>query len=434
MKARYLYLYGKLGKILGKKHKIYVSSITEAMKYLAANFGEKFYSNMKEGYYKIKKVTGDNISYIGEDGLFYNLGEGDLYLIPVAKGASQRGKQVGMIVGAVVLAAATLATGGALAAGWAGVGAAFTSSAGAATAVSTLGWAGTALMYTAASMALQGIAGLLTPLPKTGKNKEVDRNEGSSTAIRNNGAEGSTIPVIYGQVKVGSIVVSSQVTADRAATTEQYKTCISYLDTFVKRITDLIDAYQTAINTTAESTETIELTAKNYPYYPGRYPNIKSVLTPLRTSCISYRSRAKTLRDQEITAFSLDACNQLLDEVITFCTTSKPTLESLYSVVGETNDFEVINAPYIMEKQAKYRKKTVVYARSYASGHPRIRRIPIKDDDPMYVDASKCGYDMYLAVEKGTTTARAINTLTPLDLCYFLNNVIKNTAETLRVT
>ena len=438
MRARTLYLYGKLGKELGRKHKIYVNSVTEAMKYLAANFGDKFYANMKDGYYKIKKVTKGATSYIDEKSMSLGLGEGDIYLVPVAKGAANtRAKQVGMIVAAVVLAVVTygastpyssaaVAAEGTAEAATASAAATTTASAAATTTASAAATAGSywsAAAYSlSASLALQGIAGLLTPLPKS-KGDEFDlsvaKNAGSSASIMNTNAEGSTIPVIYGKVKVGSIVISSGVYAEQMATNSQYSVVKGYLSEYIKQVTELLSYYDTAINTTAESTETMVNRNGGYYYYPGRYPYIKEQLQTIRNTFASLLEEATTLRSQGVNNFSLTDYTTLVDRTLNACTTYEEVLLGLYASVGEVNDFYVKDHVYKMLKQTYRYQHHVVATSRIAFGS-------------MPYNYEYETYHKYYASTRTDNTMRKNDTLTPLDSCYFTTCVTRYVLTTLK--
>jgi predicted phage tail protein len=65
-----------------------------------------------------------------------------------------------------------------------------------------------------ASLALGGIAQLLTPTPKnpTGPDSESDpRKSYSFSGVQNTARQGVPIPVIYGEVITGSVVISAGV-------------------------------------------------------------------------------------------------------------------------------------------------------------------------------------------------------------------------------
>ena len=442
MRARTLYLYGKLGKELGRKHKVYVNSVTEAVRYLAANFGEKFYANMKDGYYKIKKVTKEGTSYIDEKSLSLGLGEGDIYIIPVAKGAANtRAKQIGMIVTAVVLAAATwyiggaggaaaggAAAGGAEAGGTAAAGGAGTAGAGTAASASSVGyWSATAYSISA-SLALQGIAGLLTPLPKTEDDLSMsaDKNAGSSAGILNTNAEGSTIPVIYGKVKVGSVVISSGVYAEQMATKTQYSVIKDYLKEYTKQLTELLDYYDIAINTTAESTETMVSRNGGYYYYPGRYPHIKEQLQVIRNSFASLLEDATALQSQGVDTFSLDDYTSLVDRTINACTTYEEVLLGLYDFVGEVNDFYVKDKVYTMLKQSMGYQHGVVATSMIHVGGLNVSRGHFNNNYDYET------YHKYYASTRTDNTMRKNDTLTPLDSCYFTTCVTRYVLTTIK--
>ena len=421
MAARKLYLYGNLGKKLGRLHTIYVDSIAEAMRYLAANFGDTFYTNIKNGYYKIKKVNEDNISFIGEKDLTFTLGSGDLYIIPIAKGASQRSKQVGMIVAGIALAAVTFGAGIALS----GVtmGAALTTTAGAGAAVAATGVVGSVTFSMSAALVLQGIAGLLTPIPKVKSRESQKENAGTSAGILNTNTEGSTIPVIYGRVKVGSVVISSGVYAEQMATNTQYSVVMNYLKEYLSNLGTLIESYRVAMTTTADSPDTIINNNSGYSYYPGKYPPISAALQDLHLQFVSLYNRAKALQEQSVNSFSLTEYTTLVDATLTICRQAEPLILGMYDTVGEVCDFYVKDDVYKVSKMTRAYIGTVPVT-SFGIFKPNMRSY---NDNNQIVT-----YHSYYASTRTANTVRKSETLTPLDKCYFMTCVMRYVLTTLK--
>ena len=71
---------------------------------------------------------------------------------------------------------------------------------------------GTALFGLGASLALGGVAQLLTPTPKVpqGVDKQDDpRKSYSFSGIQNTSRQGVPVPIVYGETLVGSVVISA---------------------------------------------------------------------------------------------------------------------------------------------------------------------------------------------------------------------------------
>ena len=180
---------GKLRKFLGKSYfEAAVKSPKQALSFLMANF-EGLGKHMNDQFYKIKMGGND----ITEDYLSMS-GEGDIKIIPVATGAGP------FIIGAALIGA------GAYAASFAGaafLGAGFIS-----------GTLATALTGVGVSMIVGGIIDLITPQPSLdiASISDVDpriRGSYSFNGIQNVSSSGVPIPILYGLVFSGSIVISS---------------------------------------------------------------------------------------------------------------------------------------------------------------------------------------------------------------------------------
>jgi predicted phage tail protein len=71
---------------------------------------------------------------------------------------------------------------------------------------------GTALFGIGASLALGGIAQLLTPTPKIAQgadNQDDPRKSYSFSGIQNTSRAGTPVPIVYGETVVGSVVISA---------------------------------------------------------------------------------------------------------------------------------------------------------------------------------------------------------------------------------
>ena len=189
MRLKKIKVYGKLRKFLGKSYFMAaVKSPQQAMSFLIANF-EGIQKHMNDQIYKVK--MGGRV--ITEEYLSIS-GQGDIQIIPVATGAAP------IVIGGLLTAGA--ATAGAVAGGVIG-GALVTS-----LVTTTLTSIGT-------SMLIGGITDLLSPqnpIPDTSSVSDIDpsiRGSYSFSGIQNVSASGVPIPIIYGAVFSGSIIISS---------------------------------------------------------------------------------------------------------------------------------------------------------------------------------------------------------------------------------
>lgn len=176
-------VYGRIAKFL--KRRVFeadVSSAAEAVRFLLANFPH-LEPELSKGHYRVS-VGGIDIS---EDELPYPAGQQEIKIIPVVAGAGA----VGRIIGGVALIALSFIPGFAA---WAGP-----------TAYALITGAG-------ASLALGGVAQLLTPVPTlpTGADTQQDpRKSYSFSGIQNVSRQGVPVPVVYGETIVGSVVISA---------------------------------------------------------------------------------------------------------------------------------------------------------------------------------------------------------------------------------
>tara|TARA_Y100000114_G_scaffold84176_1_gene77724 strand:- start:3425 stop:4033 length:609 start_codon:yes stop_codon:yes gene_type:complete len=191
MQLKKIKVYGKLRQFLGKSYfEAAVRSPKQAMSFLMANF-EGLQKHMNDQIYKVK-MGGNEIT---EDLLSLS-GQGDIQIIPIASGS-------GPIVPFLI--------GGGLAAGGAYLAATYASSyiigtvlAGALTGIGT-------------SMIIDGITDLIAP-QNTFQNQssvsDVDpriRGSYSFSGIQNVSTSGVPVPILYGLVFSGSILISSGV-------------------------------------------------------------------------------------------------------------------------------------------------------------------------------------------------------------------------------
>jgi len=186
-------LYGELAEFTGRKEIIAdIADVAESVRMLVANFAG-LDRHMAEREYVV--CVGD--TSIGLDEINDPIGREEILITPVIAGAGNTGK---IILGAVLIATA-IAMPASLAA-TSGAFAGFGSTAGA-------GWATMAMFNLGASLVLGGIAGLLTPTPKTPEQTEDPRESFNFSGITNTGAAGIPVPIVLGRTITGSVVVSA---------------------------------------------------------------------------------------------------------------------------------------------------------------------------------------------------------------------------------
>lgn len=189
---RVIKVYGQLAKFLGRRSfKAAVSSPAEAVRFLLANFPQ-LEGHMIDQHYKISVGRHELEAGSKPDQLRYPVAEAEpIRIIPVVAGAGA----VGRIIAGVALIAAAFVIGQP----WLG-----------ATAFSLIVGVG-------ASLALGGIAQLLSPVPQVNSGKDSDKDPRKSysfSGIQNVSRQGVPVPIVYGETLVGSIVVSAGINTE----------------------------------------------------------------------------------------------------------------------------------------------------------------------------------------------------------------------------
>ena len=176
MRLKKIKVYGKLRQFLGKPYFMAaVKSPQQAMSFLVANF-EGIQKHMNDQIYKVK--MGGRV--ITEEYLSMS-GQGDIQIIPVATGS------LPVVIGAI------------------SVGAGFVIE----------NFIGKALINLGIGLIFQGAANLLSPqndIPNISNVSNIDpaiRDSYSFSGIQNVSSSGVPIPIIYGLVFSGSIIISS---------------------------------------------------------------------------------------------------------------------------------------------------------------------------------------------------------------------------------
>ena len=189
---RTIRLYGHLAEKFGKLHHIDISTPAEAIRALCANFAD--FERIFVGNERMYRMTLDTAPLVlNVDNLHSPSGCAEIRIIPVIAGAGKGG------LGMVLLGAAVLAL-----CWW-----------------NPLGWVADGMMMTAASgigaaLIIGGIASMLVRSPAKTPQQNTEASYLFNGAV-NNTAQGGPVPLGYGRMIVGSVVVSSSIVTQEYA-------------------------------------------------------------------------------------------------------------------------------------------------------------------------------------------------------------------------
>ncbi len=184
MKLKTIRLYGKLGAKFGRVHRLAVANAAEAVRALCVMLPgfESHMSNAPGGY-----AVFYGRENVGAEVLGHPAGKDDIRIAPIPAGAKQGGL-FQVIVGIVLVVAGAIT-------------------------------ANPALMMAGAAMAIGGAVMMLSPQPSAAESADSANNR-SSYAFNgpvNTEAQGNPVPLLYGELIVGSAVISGGVyVEDRA--------------------------------------------------------------------------------------------------------------------------------------------------------------------------------------------------------------------------
>ena len=202
---RKIKLYGELANFIGhKEFEVKVESLSHAVSFLINNF-EGIEKYMSPKHYQVK--VGDYA--VDESELCHPIGQEDIHFIPVIAGA---GRGFGKILlGAALIGLAFFVP--------ASLGGGLQLSAGIKTGFgfANAGFLAKSLVYVGASLALSGVSDLLFPLPKfEGFESEEDpRLSFSFNGIQQTSRAGTPVPIVYGEIFTGSVVISASVDTEQ---------------------------------------------------------------------------------------------------------------------------------------------------------------------------------------------------------------------------
>jgi predicted phage tail protein len=180
---RKIKLYGALAKFVG--HRVLeadVASAAEAVRFLVTNWPE-LEGHMAKQYYRVH-TAGEDLTL---DDVHNPMGR-EIQIVPVMAGAGALGR---ILIGIALVAASFIP-------GLQGV-----------TIFGSKLLLSTVLVSVGASLVIGGIAQALTPTPKTSQDEGDPRKSFSFSGIQNTTRAGVPVPVVYGEMLVGGIVVSA---------------------------------------------------------------------------------------------------------------------------------------------------------------------------------------------------------------------------------
>jgi len=188
-------LYGELAEFTGRKEIVAdIADVAESIRMLVANFAG-LDRHMAEREYVV--CVGD--TSIGVDELKDPIGKEEILITPVIAGAG--GNTGKIIIGIALIATAFMVPGGySLAAGL---------KAGFVAEGTAIAWYASSMASIGAALIFSGIAGMLTPVPKTPEKTEDPRESFNFSGITNTNAAGVPVPIVLGRTITGSVVVSA---------------------------------------------------------------------------------------------------------------------------------------------------------------------------------------------------------------------------------
>ena len=194
---RKLKLYGELAKFIGhKEFEIKVHNLPQAISFLVNNFpGVEAYMNPKLYQVRIGNYE------ISKDEIDYPIGQQDIHIVPVISGV---GGGFGRFLTGAFLIGASFFFPGAGVFGTTGLLGAGAAGAGIGTAI------GTGLSAIGAGLILSGVSEMLYPT-QTAEFEDNPQISFSFAGTQNTARAGTPVPIVYGEIFTGSVVISGAV-------------------------------------------------------------------------------------------------------------------------------------------------------------------------------------------------------------------------------
>ena len=185
-------LHGELAEFVGhKEFDAVIRCTADAVKFLVCNF-KGIEAHMNNRYYRV--IINDND--VAEEELHDPIGASDINIVPVITGS---GGNFGKILLGAALIGSAFAFGGLTFAG--GLGKSLAAAGGFTKAAFGIG----------SALVLSGVSDMLFPMPKFKEyeNEEDPRISFSFSGVQNTARAGTSIPLCYGEIVTGSVVISA---------------------------------------------------------------------------------------------------------------------------------------------------------------------------------------------------------------------------------
>jgi len=193
---RNVYLYGEAGRLFGRKFRLDVSSLAEAVRALAVLVPSFKQYVVAHNFQCVRGKSRKRGYVLDEAQVPFKLGSSDLHITPVIAGAGGKGSAIGKIIAGVLLAGFAFFTAPALTA--------------------TIG--GTSITYgnlvtAGLGMAFLGVSQLLSAQPKK---KEDDKASSSFSNVPQVSEQGEPVPLLYGRFMVRNppLISTGVITSD----------------------------------------------------------------------------------------------------------------------------------------------------------------------------------------------------------------------------
>ena len=192
-------LYGQLAKFVGRTVlEADLNTTAEVVRMLIANF-PALEEHMSDQYYKV--LVGERALTLDE--LHFPVGQEEIKIVPVIVGAGG-GPTAQILAGVAIIGLSfgigAIASAGVTLGGLAGI-----------------GTVGTAFVALGAGLVLNGIAGLIAPVPEIAQGRDTDQDPRKSSqsysfsGVQNTSRGGTPVPIVYGKTLTGSVVISAGV-------------------------------------------------------------------------------------------------------------------------------------------------------------------------------------------------------------------------------
>lgn len=208
---RKIKLYGELAKFIGQKTlEAEVNNAAQAIRFLVVNF-PNLEKHMSDRHYKVILDDWE----LKEKELHYPSGTNDIKIVPVVGGAGGNTGQI--LLGAALIGASFMFPGAGMfgTVGLGGSGVAGAGYSGLAVAGGFLTKVGTITSVIGASLVLNGISQMLTPVETIPEDNQDPRRSFNFSGIQNTSKAGVAVPVIYGRTMTGSVVISANITNEQ---------------------------------------------------------------------------------------------------------------------------------------------------------------------------------------------------------------------------